>query len=799
MTYFLNINRFYSRGLNRITKALGSIGNLLIIALLLANCQTASLDSDQGVHDNNALQTYEESADKYLQLGDAYFAKGDFENAIGSWRVAVDKLNSQDYDLRQCKTFIKISKAYQAIGQASKALEFIDRAMQTAAQIKNVSLQAAGLSQKGSIYLGIGQAENAQDNLEQSLGLAKIANDPKVLAEVYTHLGILFTYQHQYAKAQKAYAQAITIYRQLHMVELQSAAAHINAAMAYLQAGQYDQAKSAADESLIVIKQTEDSHDKVFILINIGFVYQNLRPHLPAIDNRLLAQTHQIFNQAFEMANSLGDIRASSYALGYLGEVYAGENRYEEALQLTHRAIFAAQKIDAKEALFRWQWQAGRIYHQTNQIKTAITAYRLSITNLQSIQEAEFGCYGRFQSTVRQNIARISLELADLLLKQTRATTDPSIQQSLLYEAREVVELHKTYELRDYFQDDCVDAARAGITKLDDVSQTAVIIYPLILDDRMELLVSFPSGLKQFRIELPSEKIIETVRQFRLKLEKRTTREYLPYAQTLYDWLVGPFEPLLTQSNIDTLVFIPGGALRTIPFAALHDGNQFLISKYALAITPGLDLTDPQPIGGQDLKILAVGLTESVQNFPSLPFVAEEIQAIQREYPVTDLMVNENFSVMGLGTALKDEKFTIVHIASHAQFGRDVSDTFLLAYDDKLSLDGLDQSVGLLKYREDPLELLTLSACETAAGDDNAALGLAGVAVKSGARSALATLWHINDLASSILVGEFYHQLRDSKLTRAQALQRAQLKLYHDRRFQHPGYWSPFLLISNWL
>ncbi len=255
----------------------------------------------------------------------------------------------------------------------------------------------------------------------------------------------------------------------------------------------------------------------------------------------------------------------------------------------------------------------------------------------------------------------------------------------------------------------------------------------------------------------------------------------------------------MTQSNIDTLVFIPGGALRTIPFAALHDGNQFLISKYALAITPGLDLTDPQPIGGQDLKILAVGLTESVQNFPSLPFVAEEIQAIQREYPVTDLMVNENFSVMGLGTALKDEKFTIVHIASHAQFGRDVSDTFLLAYDDKLSLDGLDQSVGLLKYREDPLELLTLSACETAAGDDNAALGLAGVAVKSGARSALATLWHINDLASSILVGEFYHQLKDSKLTRAQALQRAQLKLYHDRRFQHPGYWSPFLLISNWL
>ena len=352
--------------------------------------------------------------------------------------------------------------------------------------------------------------------------------------------------------------------------------------------------------------------------------------------------------------------------------------------------------------------------------------------------------------------------------------------------------------MRDYYQDDCVDAARAGITKLDSVSQTAVIIYPLILDDRMELLVSFPSGLKQFRIDLPSKTIIETVRQFRLKLEKRTTREYLPYAQTLYDWLIGPFETILTQSDIDTLVFIPGGALRTIPLAALHDGNQFLINKYAIAITPGLDLTDPQPIGSKGLKILAAGLTESVQNFPALPFVTEELKAIQHEYSVT-LMVNEDFSVSGIETALEDEEFTIVHIASHAQFGRDHTDTFLLAYDDRLSLDRLNQSVGLLRYREDPLELLTLSACETASGDDHAALGLAGVAVKSGARSAVATLWHINDLASSILVGEFYHQLRDSTLTRAKALQRAQLKLISDRRFQHPGYWSPFLLISNWL
>jgi CHAT domain-containing protein len=148
---------------------------------------------------------------------------------------------------------------------------------------------------------------------------------------------------------------------------------------------------------------------------------------------------------------------------------------------------------------------------------------------------------------------------------------------------------------------------------------------------------------------------------------------------------------------------------------------------------------------------------------------------------------------------LRDKQFTILHIASHGQFESDVRKTFLLTFKDRLSMDQLDQFVGFYRFREEPLELLTLSACETAVGDDRAALGLAGVAVKAGARSALATLWYINDKASSLLVSEFYRQLHDPSISRATALQRAQLKLLNDRSYHHPGYWSPFLLINNWL
>ena len=143
--------------------------------------------------------------------------------------------------------------------------------------------------------------------------------------------------------------------------------------------------------------------------------------------------------------------------------------------------------------------------------------------------------------------------------------------------------------------------------------------------------------------------------------------------------------------------------------------------------------------------------------------------------------------------------YSVVHIASHGHFDRDPKRSFLLSYDGRLTMDELERLMKQTRYRDDAVELLTLSACRTAAGDDRAALGLAGVAVKAGARSAVATLWYVNDEASSRLVTEFYQTLRTSPTSKAIALQAAQRKTLADPRYRHPGYWSPFLLIGNWL
>ena len=291
---------------------------------------------------------------------------------------------------------------------------------------------------------------------------------------------------------------------------------------------------------------------------------------------------------------------------------------------------------------------------------------------------------------------------------------------------------------------------------------------------------------------------IPFARAFRKTVEKRTTREYLPHAQQLYDWLIRPLEPDLASFRIDTLVFIPDGPLRTVPMAALHDGGQFLIEKFAVATTPGLNLTDPKPIDRDKVRLLSSGLTRSVQGFPSLPFVEEEINTIRTLYQ-GDQLLNAEFSTPRLEQELKDHAYGILHIATHGWFASDTTESYLLTYNGKLTINELDRLIGLFRYRKDPLELLTLSACQTGTGDDRAALGLAGVAIKAGARSALATLWFINDEASATLVSEFYRQLRNPKLSKAQALQLAQQRLLADRVYEHPAYWSPFLLLNNWL
>ena len=649
----------------------------------------------------------------------------------------------------------------------------------------------------GNLYIATGPEEIALKHLNEGLRISREVNNQDLSASILNNLGNLLTAQKKYAEAAAAYEESASLAKSRNN-GLLTTRALINAATASIQNKQYKEAKARLDNALDQIRPLEASHDKASGLITIGLAYDELRSRLPDSSDSLLLLAHQTFSEAGTISDSIGDRRASSYAWGHLGRLYEDERRYQEALQLTRRATFAAQQVNAPESLYRWEWQTGRLLRKLGSIDDAIGAYRRAVRTLQSIRPELSVSYGAPQTSFREEMGPVYFELVDLLLQRGQSLQDPKQVAPYLIEARDTVELFKAAELRDYFRDDCVDTALSKVTKLDVVGNTTAIIYPILLADRTELLVGLPTGLKQVSVPVGTETLTKEVREFRRKLEKRTTREYLPHAQKLYDWLIRPIEPDLAAFPIDTLIFVPDGALRTIPMAALNDGKQFVIAKYAVGITPSLNLTDPRPIKREDMKVLAVGVTEAVQGFPALPNVSEELHELQTLLGSKNL-VDRQFLASNFEKALKEEQFSIVHVASHGEFGNDVDKTFLLTFDDKLSLDRLNQMVGVFRFRDDPLELLTLSACDTAAGDDRAALGLAGMAIKAGARSALATLWNINDEAAVDLVVDFYRELKDSSVSRAVALQRAQLKLINNPRYEHPGFWSPFLMINNWL
>jgi CHAT domain-containing protein len=750
---------------------------------------------------SGAVGTLEPIPETFMEQGLQAYQRGSFDQALAAWKQAADAYERAGKIGEQSRALTQAAQALESLGQISQALQQLELALTLAQQTGDRTRIAIVMESLGRAYLAARKPDAAVRYLTQALTMAQADEYPdrdrRLIAAIHNDLGIAHIAQQHDADALAAFSTSAQEAQAANDLPL-TVRARINAARTELKLNHPNNARDWLDLAFDTLKDFKPSHDKAVNLVQVGLGYQRLRASMPAMNAPLVLRASGVLVEAATVADQVVDTRMRSYADGYLGHLYEIEYRYNEALQLTRQAVFSAQSVNAPESLFRWQWQLGRLLAATGKLDEAITSYNHAATSLRPIRREVDSAWETDSFSGEDSVRGLFFELADLLLHRASLTGDSQEAELDLRRARDTIETYKAAELRDYFRDDCVDTLQTRITKLDTLAAGTTVIYPIVFADRLELLISLPNGLKRLSIPVSSTTLTQEVRAFRNKVEKRTTREYLPHAQQLYAWLIRPLEPDLASFHIDTLVFIPDGPLRTVPMAALHDGRQFLIEKFALATTPGLNLTDPRPIDRAKVRLLTTGLTQAVQGFPSLPFVEDEMNTIHTLYQGGQLL-NAEFSAPRLEQELKDHPYGILHIATHGWFASDTTQSFLLTYNGKLSINELDHLIGLFRYRKDPLELLTLSACQTGTGDDRAALGLAGVAIKAGARSALATLWFINDEASAELVSEFYRQLRNPKLSKAQALQLAQQKLLADRVYEHPAYWSPFLLLNNWL
>ncbi len=528
----------------------------------------------------------------------------------------------------------------------------------------------------------------------------------------------------------------------------------------------------------------------------------NFAESLSKLNRREMAA--RVLADVIQQSQKIDDRRTQSFGLGSLGELYKQQQQWQDAEAATSRALAAIGNTNADDLAYRWYAQLGYVLAKQGKDKQAIESYSVAIDLLKLLRKDLVNIDRDVQFSFKESVEPTYRELVSLLLKPNNQTNNGQN----LERSRNLIEALQVAELDNFFREACLNNEKVIIDDVvDRENPTAAIIYPIILENELQVIVKIPGQkiLKQHRVAKTKPEVEKVAKDLQdLLQEPDRIKDVKKLSQQIYTWLVAPFENEF-NGKVNTLVFVLDGALRNIPMSILYDGKQYAIEKnYAIATNLGLQLQSPKPISKSPLRVLAAGLetpTKRLGNFAPLPGVPRQLKAIQATgISVTELK-DEKFTIASFAQEVKNNPYNVIHLATHGQFSSDINQTFLLASDDKLNVSELDRLLrDRAQLQPNPIELLVMSACETAVGDNRATLGLAGVAVKAGAQSTLASLWKVKDDSTAVLMGEFYRELKTGNVSKAEALRRAQLKLLKEySNYAAPSDWAPFILVGNWL
>lgn len=722
-----------------------------------------------------------------LDEANILFQSGDYHAAADLWQSALQRETRKP---QRIALLLRLAEVYQTGGQREKTAQWLEVAWQ---QVETPEQRLRVLNHRIENLLTQQKSTEAWDLLQELLALARQINKPALLARVFNNEGNVLRFLDNYSDALLAYQDALTQAEKAEDTLLQARILGNAADTAWL-GEQVQEALVLLKQALRLLNKQTRGHERLREELALARLALRLQRSLP----QTLALAGQILQGVRKDISLSKDLRLHSYLYAYLGQAYESAGRYEEALQLTDRARFFSQQDEGLEYL--WLWQRGRLFQAQGKTDEAVDSYRKALTLLQPLRSALLLGQRNAGRVFREEIRPVYYALADVLLQQAKTMKDGEQQQAVLEETRTVLESMKAAELEDYFRDECVAAVRQRFTpSVAGLSPRTAVLYPVLLPNRTELLVHLAGGLQRVSVAVAAERVNTLALDLQKDLQILTRWQFAKQSGELYDILIRPLHPLLAQHQIETLIFVPDGPLRMIPPAVLKNGKHYLIEEFALAVTPGLDMTDTDTLPHTHMQTLLTGLSAGVQGFSPLPAVETEIKRISALYQQTVTLLNRDFALSKMEQTLSSDSYRIIHMATHGQFERDPEKSFLLAYDNKITMNRLESLLQQGNSEKRHIELLTLSACQTAIGDERAALGLAGVAIKSGARSAIASLWYVSDEATAELVVEFYRRLQNGNINKAEALRQAQRKLIGNKRFSHPGYWAPFMLIGSWL
>lgn len=723
--------------------------------------------------------------------GSLQLARGNAREAISSWQQATEIYRQTQDEVGIIGSQINQAQALQQLGLYGRSHKMLEGLQTKLSDESNPQLKALGLRSLGNALQVVGNLEESQEVLKSSLDLSQNLELAEETSATLFSLG-------NTARALQSYDVAIAFYEQAAertANPIRKVEAQLNQLSLQSTLGKWQDAWAIIPEIQANLANLSPSRRTIYARVNLAKNLIDLASKNGTFAS-YIPDTENLLAKTIRQARHLKDVRAYSYSLGTLGHLYEREKQDQAAQKATAKALALAMDINATDIAYQWQWQLGRLHQQQGNIPRAIASTSEAVNSLQAIRGDLVATNLDAQYSFRESVEPIYRDLVGLLLD-----ADATPSQENLIQAREVIESLQLAELENYFREACIDAKPKQI---DQVDEKAAVIYPIILPDRLSVIVALPGQpLDYYQTAISQTEVEQTLEGVFQSLNPVfSNKKRLRLSQQVYDWLIKPAEAELTAQGIETLVFVLDGSLRNLPMAALYDGEQYLVEKYGVALTPGLQLLEPEKLATEQLKAVVAGVSESNEGFAALPGVKEEMQDISAIVP-SQLLLNQEFTNQNLKQQLQEVTSPLVHLATHGQFSSNPEETFIVTWGDRIKVKDFES---LLRSREEsldakPIELLVLSACQTAEGDKRAALGIAGIAVRSGARSTLATLWSVKDESTVELMDKFYQQLAqtDSASTKVKALREAQIALMRSDNFNHPFYWAPFILVGNWM
>ena len=746
------------------------------------NALAKPLKSDFFLDEN---RNYLSSAKGDQSNGDLYWQSGNVNKAISVWKKEASIEHDQNRKKQEIQTLLKIARGYNSLGKFYPAITELEKVIALAPS--DSYSKALTRRRLGNAYSGIGRFNKAISNYKTSLKNEKslstindlvevLLNKEKydtLIAEEARQVSSLNGDTIRYGIKAKSDRDAATEYAKIafsmsNKTDLASVRALIN--WNELSAKKLSWQQLYKGEKML--KNLPFSRNLAFTILNWADVDRDKK-------------AFWLF-QALKVAKNTNDTYLKSYVFLELGYFQEKLGNLQLALDYAQKAQSMAQSEFAYDSLFRAQQLAGRIYQNQGDKFAAITAYKNAIASLGLLREDSLTINIEQRTSFSTEIEPIYRETLKLLLNR------PKIEKASLASAIAIFDKLRLAQLQNYFGDNCFEITKKSSFQNTSLNKNSATINSIILDDRVLFILQLPNGkLVKSEAKIAKAELVELAKQWSLELNDRSTYKFLAHSRLFYDLIIRPFESQLKANNLEVIVFVHDGILRNLPMAALSDEKEFLAQKWASVSSIGLNFT-PAPVKEKEIKAIAFGLQASVNGWTQLNNVASEIQVVQN---ITDgdKFLDSQFTVDNLYRQLSKKEYSVVHLATHGYFGGTIENSYILAYDRKISAFQLEDILSQSKKIPD---LLVLSACETALGSDRSLLGLAGIAARSGVESTLGTLWQVQDDEQSQMIEAFYSYWRKSAYNKATALQKVQIEQI--KTFAHPAKWSALNLIGNY-